>query len=136
MSQLKIRNALETNLAAFATTKSLPVVWENVAAIPSGSYLKATMFPAETVDPSIGASHKRYVGIFRITYYHNGLNTGMKAVETIVDDIVAYFPRGLELVKDGYSIRIERTPSSSSVGIESNYVYVSVSMYYRCDVIL
>lgn len=135
MSQLKIRNALETKLASFATAKSIPVVWENKSNIPTGSYIKATLFPSPTRDPSIGANHQRYLGIFRMTYYCTDLNKGMGAIEAFVDGLVKHFPRGLQLNKDGFVIHIENTPSTTSVSYESNYLYVSVEVYYRCDVI-
>lgn len=135
MSQLRIRNALEKHLSLFATAKSIPVVWENISTIPSGNYLKATIFPSPTQDPSIGASHQRYQGFFRITYYSTELNKGVKSVEEIVRELIEHFPRGLQLSKDNLVVHVERTPSSTSLDYLANYLYISVEMYYRADVI-
>jgi len=135
VSQLKIRNALETRLASFATSKAIPVLWENKSSIPTTSYLKAEIFKSPVRDPSIGANHRRYLGIFRVTYYCTDLNKGMGGVESFMDDLANYFPRGLQLTKDSIVVHIEATPSQTSVGYESNYLYTSVEIYYRCDVI-
>lgn len=133
MSMLKIRNALESKLAAFADTKSLPVVWENIKTIPTGSYLKAFLFPANTQDPSFGNKHIRYSGMFRVTYYTIGLNAGMVPATTLVEDLVAYFPRGLQLVSGGLTTRILNTPSISSPGYEGNYMYITTEIFYMAD---
>lgn len=135
MSQIKIRNALETRLAAFSVLKgNIPVVWENIKTIPTVSFLKATVFPSPTKDPSIGDNHKRYLGIFRVTYYCTDLNSGMGDIEAFIDDLVAYFPRGLQLPVSDFVVNIESTPSTSSAAYDSNYLYISVDMYYRADV--
>ena len=49
MSHLTIRGLLQQRLAAWATTKGLPVAWQGVSfAPPSGMYLRAFMLPAGT----------------------------------------------------------------------------------------
>ena len=133
MSMLKIRAALESKLAAFAASKSLPVVWENIKTIPTGSYLKAFLFPANTQDPSFGNKHIRYSGMFRVTYYTTGLNAGMVPATTLVEDLVAYFPRGLQLVSGGLTTRILNTPSINSPGYEGTYMYITVEVFYMAD---
>ena len=133
MSQLNVRAALETRLAAFATSKSLPVVWENIKTLPSGSYLIAHMFPANTQDPSFGNKHKRYTGLFRVTFYSTDINKGLAAVQSTVEDLVNYFPRGLELSAGGLVTNITNTPSLLSPGYESTYIYITVDILYRAD---
>lgn len=136
MSQLFVRNALETTLAAFAASKSnIPVVWENIKSIPTVSYLKAFMFPAATQDPSFGNQHKRYTGMFRVTYYSTQLNVGMNAITSFVEDLVNYFPRGLQLVSGGLTTNITNTPSVSSPNYDGNFIYVTVDILYRADLI-
>lgn len=134
-TQVKIRNALESRLATYAATKSLPVLWENKSATPSGSYLSASLYPSATKDPSFGALHKRYSGIFRIVYYCIDLNKGMAAIETLADELVSLFPRGLAITKDDVVVNIETTPAQSPPGFESSYVFVAVSVFYRTDVV-
>jgi hypothetical protein len=133
MSQVKIRQALENRLQAFATSKSLKVLWENVSAVPAGTHLRATLFRAPTQDPSIGAQHKRYRGLFRVQVWHDSLNTGPASVEALAEEIVAYFPRALQLTKDDVVVHIENTPSQGSVSIEAKWAVVTVEMSYRSD---
>jgi hypothetical protein len=135
MSTLKVRNALETHLAAYATTKNIPVVWENISSIPTTSYIKATLYPATTINPSLGVDHQRLVGLFRMTYYSKELNKGVSAVQTVAEDLIALFPRGLQLTSSGVTVWIPNTPSASSIIPEGNYIYLSVDLYYRADII-
>lgn len=135
MSQVKIRQALEKHLKTFATSKSLKVLWENVSAVPTGSHLRATIFRSPTQDPSIGAKHKRYRGLFRIQVWHDSLNTGPAAVEALAEEIVAHFPRALQLTKDTVVVHIENTPSQGSISIEANWAVITIECVYRADVI-
>jgi len=133
MSQVKIRQALESRLKAFADTKSLKVLWENVGVVPTGTHLRAFIYRAPTGDPSIGAKHKRYKGIFRVQVWSETLGKGPLDVEALAEEIVAYFPRALQITKDSIVVHIENTPSQGSVSIETNWVCISVEMVYRTD---
>lgn len=135
MSIFKIRNALETRLQEYATSKSLKVVWENIATIPTTNYLKANMFASETLDPSLGVNHQRYLGTFRVVFYSFDINKGMKTIETTAEEIQAYFPRGTQLVKDDLTVNIVGTPSIRVPGYSNNYIYVAVDINYRTDVV-
>lgn len=134
-TQVKIRNALESRIAVFAASKSVPVAVENKSFTPTGDYIEVSLFPAATKDPSFGALHKRYSGIFRVVYYSTGLNKGMAAIETLADEIVNLFPRGLAITKDDVVVNIETTPTQSGPGFMNGYIFVAVSAYYRTDVI-
>lgn len=137
MSQLKVREALEARLQTFATSKGITtVVWENIKSIPSGTYLKAHMFPADTQDPSFGNKHRRYTGLFRVTYYTTALNTPLPLVQPLIEDLVDYFPRGLQLTAGGLVTNITNTPSILSPGYEATYMYITVDILYRADQIL
>jgi len=134
MSQLNVRSALSTRLAAFAATKgNIPIVWENVKNIPTVDYLKAFLFPAPTQNPSFGNKHDRYAGLFRVTYYTTALNVGMNAVELFVDDLVKYFPRTLQIVNGTLTTRILNTASVSAPGYEGNFLYVAIDIPYMAD---
>lgn len=134
MSLLRVRNSLETHLAAFATANSnIPVVWENIKTIPSGNYLKAFLFPAATQDPSFGTKHKRYTGLFRVTYYTTELNVGMFAATTFAESLADHFPRGLQIVSGGLTTNITNTPSVSTPAYEATYMYITVDILYRAE---
>ena len=134
MSQLNVRSALATRLAAFAATKgNIPIVWENIKSIPTVSYLKAFLFPAPTQNPSFGNTHDRYSGLFRVTYYTTELNVGMKKAEEFVDALVKYFPRTLQIVNGTLTTRILNTASVSAPGYEGNFMYIVVDIPYQAD---
>lgn len=136
MAQVEIRNAIETRLAAFAATKSIPILWENVAAEPpSYTHFRVTLFPSPTSNPSLGAYHRRYKGIYRVQCWVNSLNTGPQESEALAEELVAYFPLGLQMTESGVTVHIEKTPSQSGIAIESNHNVVTVEMIYRADVI-
>ena len=136
MAQVEIRNALETRLAAFATAKSTKVLWENDVSEPlAESHMRVRLFPSGTQNPSLGAYHRRYKGIFQVQCWIDSLNLGPADVEAFAEELVAYFPRGLELIKNGVSVHIENTPSQSGISPESNHSVVTVEMIYRADVI-
>lgn len=141
MSQVKIRQALQTPLVAFAASKNMKVAWENVQFDPaSKSYLRAFVFISPTQDPSIGALHKRYTGIFRVQFMASltdstYINKGAEVIEAVGEEIVALYPRGLQLTKDGVVVHIEGTPSQASISYDNAYAVVTVEMIYRSDVI-
>ena len=141
MSQTKIRQALQTPLVAFASSKNLKVAWENINFDPAGkSYLRAFLFRSPTQDPSIGAIHKRYKGIFRVQWMVSltdsaYANKGAEVIEALAEEIVALYPRGLQLTKDGVVVHIEGTPSQSSISYDSAWAIVTIETIYRTDII-
>ena len=135
MALKEIRQAIETRLATWAATKSIPVGWENVAEEFDASHIRFFLFPASTQDPSMGAIHQRYRGLARIQYFSDQVGTGAKDIEEIGEELVALFPRGTQLVNGSFNILLERTPSQSGIQMESNYCYVVVEFPYRCDTI-
>lgn len=136
MAQVEIRDALETRLKSFADIKGTKILWENAAYAPEDeSHMRARIFPSGTQNPSLGAYHRRYKGIFQVQCWIDSLNLGPADVEAFAEELVAYFPRGLELIKNGVSVHIENTPSQSGISPESNHSVVTVEMIYRADVI-
>jgi len=131
--QTKIRQALEKRLNTFAATNSLKVLWENFGAVPTGTHLRAHLFRSPTQDPSIGAQHKRYRGLFRIQVWHDTLGKGPSAVEALAEQIVALFPRALQITQDDVVVHIENTPSQGSVSVEATWAVVSIELAYRAD---
>lgn len=134
MSQLNVRNALATRLAAFATANgNIPIVWENIKTIPTVTHLRAILFPSPTQDPSFGNKHVRYAGLFRVTYYTTALNVGMKDAEEFVDALIKHFPRGQELVNGSLTTRILNTASVSMPMYEGNFMVISIQIPYMAD---
>lgn len=135
MSRAKVRAALENAVNAFATANSLQVLWENKGAIPAVNYIRTQLFPGVTQDPSIGAKHKRYVGILRMTLAIKDLDNGPLKVEQLSGLLCDAFPRGKVFTKDDITVSIDSTPNESSINIDSTFVCISVDAIYRCDVI-
>lgn len=134
MSQSTVRGSLATKLTAFAAANgNIPIVWENIKTIPTVDYLKAFLFPAPTQDPSFGNKHKRYVGLFRVTYYTTKLNVGVGAAEAFAQKIVDYFPRGMRLENGIVSTMILNTPSMTMPGYEGTFMFITIDIPYSAD---
>lgn len=134
-----IRTLLENKLLAFVTSQGMTksqVYWENVATVPTGDYFRAQIFPSPTQDPSLGAKHQRFQGIFRITYFSTNLNAGTQAITTLIDNLIKQFPRGTQLTDGTYYVNIESTPSDTEIKYSDNkYAFVAVDVRYRMDII-
>lgn len=134
MSQLDVRSALSSRLAAFATANgNIKIVWENIKTIPTTNHLRAVMFPSPTQDPSFGNKHKRYAGLFRVSYYTTALNVGVGDAEIFAEKIVDYFPRGLRIEIGNVSTQILNTPSITTPGYEGNFMFIVVDIPYSAD---
>lgn len=135
MALKEIRNVIESRLKTFAASKTIPVVYENVGSEVASSHFRIFIYPSPTQDPSIGAKHRRYRGIVRIQYYSTDLGKGVATIEAMGEELVALFPRALQLTKNSVTTMIENTPSQSSIGYESNYCWVTVEFNYRTEII-
>jgi hypothetical protein len=132
----KIRSALEIYLNTFAQSKAYPVLWENVSSIPEAQkHLEPRVFFSDTQDPSIGVNHRRYKGIFRVSYYTPELNKGMGPIQAAADEIVNHFKRGTQLTFQDVTVHIENTPSYPEPISNTANLYVPIDIYFRCDII-
>ena len=136
MALVKIAEALEKRITAFAASKSLPVVFENApGTAPTTDYIKVTDIAMETSDPSLGTSHQRYVGGIRLQYLSLQVGKGTRFLKQWQQDALAYFPRGLKLVEGDVTVNIISTGQPKLPGYETKFVYVTVDFVYRVDVI-
>ena len=139
MSQKLVRSALESRLQAFATSKSLPVAWENKSCEITTSHLRSKLITGPIRNPSMGTqldgrAHKRFSGIYRVQVLLTELNKGPATIETLAEELINWFPRGLSLVSGGVTVNFDNTPSMSSIDNDANWVYVSVDIPYRAEV--
>lgn len=138
MSQVEINKVLESQAASFAASKSITkVVYDNVgsSALPDATHLRCSILPVPTLDPSLGASHKRYVGVFRLQYMFFGIGKGSKPLYTISDAAVDWFKRGSKFSNSNVTVNIDYTPDVSSIRYENNFAYVTIDIGYRCDIV-
>ena len=133
MNQVKIRTALEKRINVWATTKSYPVGWENVGGEFDSTHLRVFVFPSPVLNPSLGVEHRRYRGILRIQVYVPTEIEGPVTVESLAEEVVELFPRGLVIEESGVFVNIENTPTQSRVYQDGPFAYVVVETTYRCD---
>ena len=138
MSQVEINKVLESQVAAFATSKSISkVVYQNVgsSALPDVTHLRCEILPSPTVSTTVGASHRRYGGGLRLQYMLFGQGTGSKPLYTIGDAVASWFKRGSKFANGSVTVVIDYPPDVSEIKYESNFVYITVDITYRCEVV-
>ena len=133
MSQATIRAALEGHLKVWADAHGLPVAWENSDLTPTTNHLRCFILPSQIQNPSMGVEHKRYRGILRVQYFSTALNEYARPIESIMDQLVDLFPRGLAIEKDGLTVNIQSTPSMSRLYIDGQWVYSNIETDYRAE---
>ena len=138
MSQVEINKVLEEQTAAFALDAGISkVVYQNVgsAASPSVTHLRCYVIPSKTVDPSIDSLFQRMGGTLRLQYFLLGIGEGTKPLYTLSDSAVKWFKRGKQFTNGEVVVRIDYSPNVSDLRYENNFVYVTIDVTYRCDVI-
>jgi len=138
MSNLDIRQAFESRIAAFAATMSPPALlsWENFNFVPNSTrvYFRCAMAPARTSNPAFGVDFDRLQGFYQISVY--GIqDRGPGPAEEIADAIIALFPRG-SITQNGVVVNID-TKGSRTQGLndDNGFYFIPVRVRYRQDVI-
>lgn len=135
MSVKSIRQALEVALNTWATANTTPIAWQNVPYKPSeGSvYVRASLIPAETLNPTLGDAFNRKIGIFQLLIYAKEGN-GNSASETLADSLLTYFARGESFTAGSITVRILESPSISPAINDGGWYIVPVSVRYSVDI--
>ena len=133
MSNKLIRSLLQSRLNAWATAKPIPVAWDNVKFMPpTGSYIRASLLPADTQSIDLEGAHRGYMGLFQLSV-HVPLGSGPNAAETLTDELSALFPMALRLESGSFWVQIT-SPCSAYPGIPGDTHYmVPVRFRYRAD---
>ncbi len=133
MSHLTIRGLLQQRLAAWATTKGLPVAWQGVSfAPPSGMYLRVFMLPAGTSSIDLEGVSRTYTGVFQVSIVApNGKGTG--AAEALVPELDALFPMALRLTSDSFAVQVSAPVTQGPIIHGDINFTVPVSFQYRAD---
>lgn len=136
MSDQKIMAALQTRLMTFASTKSLSIAFEGIPFTldQTKTHLADYLLPANTENPSLGADHVRYVGIYQVTVDAPS-DTNPVTLRNLVNDLVAHFQRGHTMTQDGLKVWVIRTPSPGPLITTQGRMTRSVSIPYQSDVI-
>lgn len=137
MSDQTIMAALQSRLAVFASSKGLKVAFEGVSFAPDATktHLADFLLPAQTDNPSMGRSHRRYTGIYQVDV-DAPTGSNVVALRNLANEVAAHFPRGLTLThSSGLKVLIIRDPSISSLLPDGGRMKRAVSVRYQADVI-
>lgn len=136
-AELKILQALETRLAAYAADASLPVAFAGVRfeRDPSSkSYLESQMLPASTLNPTLGDGFHRRPGLFQVTIVTESGN-GLREALTIAGEVLDTFKRGLTLYHDSeVRVMVDETPSIGPVIPDGAELRLPITISYLADV--
>lgn len=131
MSNASISAALAVRLNGL----SLPTHWQNTDYTPPADtiYLAESLIPAAVNPMGLAAgSAEAYEGIYQVLVYAPAGATKGGAYE-IADDVLAHFPKALELTRDSITTTILRSEQNGSFLSGDRFV-VPVSIYYRAMV--
>jgi hypothetical protein len=114
MSNKIIRSALEGQLQAWARAQvpPMPLFLENRGKKPEigARHIRADLMPADTLDPSQGAQHRRYHGIYQVGIFLPE-NEGTGDSDDLAKAIEVLFKCPTTITKVGLNVRIQQTPS-------------------------
>ena len=63
------------------------------------------------------------------------INKGTAAIDTLAEQLIELFPRGLQIVDNGLTVNIDNKPSVVGKGCPDKYMFRTVDIVYRCDTI-
>lgn len=135
MSDQNIMAALQIHLKAFADARSLRIAYEGRPFTPENdkTHLADYLLPADTMSPSMGRAHSRYVGIYQVTV--DAPAGDPVTLRKLANDLAAHFPRGLSLTNLGQTVLITHAPSIGPLIPGSGRATRPVSIRYQSDVI-
>ena len=127
---MNIRQEVESVIAAYASSKNIPVAYEGVPfnKPTSGNWLEVVFLASNTTNPTIDATRIRKTGVIQINcYVPNG--KGMKAIDALSDEIISLFPFDQrDLFQTFY---VEQTPDASQAMIDAAFLWCAVRVKYR-----
>jgi len=133
MSQVQIRSIITSTLAAWATTKSLPLARENAAFTKPtnfGTFLELNIIPADIFTAALNGTRKRYLGEVIINIWVKS-DTGTGSVDGYADELVALFP---VFPKTILPVSVESFPSiKRGIVTDDGYRITSVCFMYRAE---
>lgn len=137
MSNKIIRSAIEGRLKEWAAAQAqpIPVIFENMGAKPvvGQRYLRGFLMPADTLNPSEGAQHKRYHGAYQVSIYEVE-NEGTGDSDDLAKAIEVLFACPTTITKSGLNVRIQQTPSiAASRPDDAGFFMTPVTIKYSAD---
>jgi hypothetical protein len=135
--EVAIESALLTRAQAFATAQGLTIALPNVAFTKpapgqTAKYLEATFMPVPSVEMGVSFdSHVQHYGILQVSVFY-GLGAGEYGPGRVASQIIQYFARGTNLIKDGFKVRIDRAPFRGPLLKDDTWIMIPVSIPYQC----
>jgi hypothetical protein len=137
VSDLLIRQAFETRLAAWAAaqTPPIPVTFENHKfKPPAGRYIRCWLLPAPTQSESLDGLHRLRSGIFQVDLcMPNGEGAG--AATALAASLDAAFSLTSPMTQGSIKVFMLSPMSAAPAMQEPNHYVVPVSGEYRSDTI-
>lgn len=113
MSNKIIRAALEERLKTWAAahTSPIPLFLENRSKVPAvgARHIRTYLMPADTLNPSQGAQHRLYHGIYQISIFLPE-NDGTGDSDDLAKAIEVLFKCPTTITKSGLNVQILQTP--------------------------
>jgi hypothetical protein len=129
-----ILDGLLEHLSGLTLSTPLTVAYPNVDfSPPSTGYLRATHFPNETTQVTLGdTGQNRHTGFLQVSVmWPNG--TGDIIPLDIAGEVIARFKRGTVISKGGLSIRIINPPTISPALQDDPFTQYPITIRYQAD---
>jgi hypothetical protein len=126
VSQKAILEALLTHLSTMSN--GIPIAWPGVNFTPpdSGFWLQPRHFPNETVNIAWGNDSKNeYLGFLQVGVYGRP-GQGIVGMSDLAEDVIAHFPKGLELA----GVRVRKRPHQSPPVDDDDKMFIPVTIHY------
>lgn len=130
MSIASVQTALDTRLQDL--TGLPPVQLENTRnnGVTGQPFTRATLIPAQTSQMTVGVTGRdQLIGLYQIDVFISG-DIGVGPANTLADQLVGHFYRGLSLTQAGVTTHIRKAWRGAGYRVEKFYmVPVSVQWY-------
>jgi hypothetical protein len=127
---MNIRQEVESAIAAYARANNMTCSFEGVPFNKpvNAPWLEVMFLMSSTMNPTVDGSRVRKTGVFQINTYVP-VGKGMKALDSLSDDIVALFPFDRKELYQTFSV--EQTPNASQAMIDAGFIWCAVRVKYR-----
>ena len=126
MSQKAILEAFLTHLGTMSN--GIPIAWPGINFTPpdSGYWLEAKHFPGDPENISWEAGSKNaYRGFCQVSVYTRP-GSGEIGLSGLAEDVIAHFPKGLQLA----GVRVRKRPHQSPSITNDGKTFIPVTIYY------
>jgi hypothetical protein len=133
--EVAVEAALLESAQLFANSQSITIAMPNIAFVPptvslTAKYLAAAFLPAPTAPLAVSFSGtNQHYGIFQLSVFY-GQGSGEMGPARIVAQIIDWFRPGTVLDRDGFQVRILKTPYRGPLLKADPWTFIPVSIPY------